>query len=411
MFANHYFLRFSADSSRLTPSNFRPDIIVVIPVFKEKELFHTLDSLFACEVSSLKVQLILVFNSSETASAEDVAFNQASYERTLRLATTLDKNHWQLSSILVKDLPKKKAGVGAARKIGMDEAVRIFNQHDEAGGVIASLDADCLVQANYFLALAETFKEQTTQLAILHFEHPLAGDYPAAQYQAIAEYELYLRFYVHALRYAGFPYGNYTLGANFALRADLYCAHGGMNRKQAGEDFYFLHKLFPVCKLKLVTNTTVFPSSRTSDRVPFGTGKVVAQILKNKSYTTYEFRAFKDLSELFKVYPLFFKQSYADVAMSLAKPVQAFLLDSQFQAALDKMRSHSSSLAIFRQRFFQWCTAFRLFKFLNDSTQLGHYKKVPVLEASQHLAACLSLPVCKTAIDQLKEFRSYDTRN
>src|SRR5213594_3575687 len=89
--------------------------------------------------------------------------------------------------------------------------------------------------------------------------------------EAIAAYELHLRYYVRALRYAGFPYAHHTIGSCMAVRADVYKKQGGMNKRQAGEDFYFLQKIIPLGHFTDLTETKVIPSSRPSDRVPFGT--------------------------------------------------------------------------------------------------------------------------------------------
>ena len=55
----------------------------------------------------------------------------------------------------------------------------------------------------------------------------------------------------------------------------------GLNKKQAGEDFYFLQKIMPMGNYFELNSTTVHPSSRTSDRVPFGTGPIINQYLKH----------------------------------------------------------------------------------------------------------------------------------
>ena len=41
------------------------------------------------------------------------------------------------------------AGVGLARKIGMDTALRVFDYSIDSKKIIISLDADCLAEENY----------------------------------------------------------------------------------------------------------------------------------------------------------------------------------------------------------------------------------------------------------------------
>jgi len=45
------------------------------------------------------------------------------------------------------------------------------------------------------------------------------------------------------LQQAGSPYAYHTIGSAFACRAEAYIAAGGMNRRHAAEDFYFLQQL------------------------------------------------------------------------------------------------------------------------------------------------------------------------
>lgn len=46
-----------------------------------------------------------------------------------------------------------------------------------------------------------------------------------------------------------------------------------MNQRKAGEDFYFLHKFSILDQLGEINVEIVLPLARSSDRVPFGTGK------------------------------------------------------------------------------------------------------------------------------------------
>ena len=46
-------------------------------------------------------------------------------------------------------MPHKIGGVGLARKIGMDEALKIFNYNSTSKKILICLDADCTVASNY----------------------------------------------------------------------------------------------------------------------------------------------------------------------------------------------------------------------------------------------------------------------
>ena len=150
----------------------------------------------------------------------------------------------------------------------MDEALRRFDDIGRTEGIIAGYDADCRCETNYLTALERHFHEHPRSSGCsIYFEHPLQGQLSPQIYEAAAAYELHLRYYIQALRYSGFPHAHHTLGSCMAVRADAYCEQGGMNKRKAGEDFYFLHKIIPLGGFTDLTATTVHPSPRPSDQV------------------------------------------------------------------------------------------------------------------------------------------------
>ncbi len=86
-----------------------------------------------------------------------------------------------------------------------------------------------------------------------------------------------------------------------AVRAKTYAKVGGMNRRKAGEDFYFMHKIMPQGEFSEINQTCVFPSCRVSDRVPFGTGRAQTEWLREGKVEleTYSPKVFEDLKMLF----------------------------------------------------------------------------------------------------------------
>ncbi len=126
-------------------------------------------------------------------------------------------------------------------------------------------------------------------------------DFPEDIYRYITLYELHLRYYIQGLRYSGFPYAFHTVGSAIAVKAFQYVKAGGMNRRQAGEDFYFVQKLVPLGGYFALNSTTVYPSPRESFRVPFGTGAAISRLMNNpgEEFLTYNFEAFRELRSLF----------------------------------------------------------------------------------------------------------------
>ena len=85
-----------------------------------------------------------------------------------------------------------------------------------------------------------------------------------------------------------------------------------MNRRQAGEDFYFIQKVAQRGNFSQCNTTCVVPSPRPSDRVPFGTGAAVRRLSSDEEpLITYNPQLFVMLKELFSQigHPGFFSGS------------------------------------------------------------------------------------------------------
>jgi hypothetical protein len=345
-------------------------MVVVIPCFNEPDLIGSLESLWACDRPSAAVEIIVVINSS-IENGESIRLQNL---RTLQLACEWSAQHHdpklQVHLLHFPRLPAKHAGVGLARKIGMDEAARRFDDIGRsAEGIIICFDADCHCDRNYLCSIERHFLENPRSPGCsIYFEHPLEGPLALEVYEAIAVYELHLRYYVQALRYAEFPYAHHTIGSCMAVRAGLYKKQGGMNRRQAGEDFYFLHKVMPFGGFTDLTETKVIPSPRASDRVPFGTGRAVRNYLSEGTISTYPLEAFLDLKMLFDLVPAFCRSgntSENSPAESLPESLRTFLDQESFPAALKEILKNTSTDFAFRKRFFLWFNGFRVMKFIH----------------------------------------------
>ncbi len=249
---------------------------VIIPALAESDsLFSTLDSLQTNPQALLeRFLLVVVVNHRPDAAAGDKQDNHRTLRKLAEKAVDLPNLAWIDAASEGLELPLKTGGVGLARKLGFDLALERL---DWSGAqILATLDADTLVRDDYLSALNEYYAPGVEGAAVVPFCHPLTGD--MAERQAIIAYELYLRSHVLGLQLAGSPYAFHTIGSTIACRARDYVRAGGMNRRQAGEDFYFLQQLAKISGVGRVAGTVVYPSARISERTPFGTGRSVAQL-------------------------------------------------------------------------------------------------------------------------------------
>ena len=342
------------------------EMIVVIPVYDEPEVTKTLDSLAACIAPDGVVEVLLVINESEITPAEIIAQNDKTAAEVKMWQAQHPGCFFRVRAIRPKPFRRKYAGVGLARKTGMDEAVRRFAQLDKADGVLISLDADTLVASNYFTEIQTSLRTNEKAVgATIRFQHRIDELENERQRLGMMLYELYLHYYKQALDFTGYPYAIYTIGSAFAVRAQAYVKQGGMSKRQAGEDFYFLHKLTAMGEIIEINSTCVFPSARVSNRVPFGTGPSLHKWMDGDDSlrVTYAFHAFCDLQQFFKSVPDLLRKDTKDC--ELPESIAAFLQAEGFSDILSEIRKNSASGLSFKKRFFQYFNAFKILKFLN----------------------------------------------
>jgi glycosyltransferase involved in cell wall biosynthesis len=378
-------------------------IIIVVPAYNEKGIIGLLDSLYLCHKPDCKVEVIIVINAPDNASAESLENNLQSIIDIESWKKQKSNCFFRLYPFIVPVHSVNGWGVGLARKTGMDEAVRRFDKISMPDGVILNLDADCTVEQNYLVAVSEgLLKRPENKACSIYFEHPVSGSrHPESILRNIGLYELHLRYYYQALAYTGFPYVFHTVGSAIAVKALPYVKAGGMNRRQAGEDFYFVQKLVPSGGYINLNTTTVYPSPRVSDRVPFGTGASMGKLNSEQSSVllTYNPDAFTELKFFFSLIDEIYQFPAADLQklyIKFPEGVKMFLDENEWIEKMTEVKNNTSGLSSFKKRFYDWFNMFRIVKYLNF-VHTCRFEKIPV-----EIAAADLLSKTKT------EFKSVD---
>ncbi len=363
-------------------------IIVVIPCYNEPGVLRSVISLAEASLPSYPVEVIVAVNAPENAPEGVFEQNRRTLEQLNEWCRANNRDGFAVYPVDVPPLPARHAGAGFARKAGMDEAVRRFSMTGNMRGVIVSFDADSLCENNYFTELESCFDGGGIIGCTICFEHPVEdhnGDRPGG----IVDYELYLRYYIQAMRHAGFPWAFHTIGSCFAVNARVYADQGGMNRRKAGEDFYFLHKIFPLGRFTELNTTMVMPSSRVSDRVPFGTGATLKKLssIGGEPLMTWPPHSFDDLGVLFGSLPGLFKVADSEIArVSAAFPelLRRYLEENRFAYNMMQINMNSASFPAFKKRFFRWFGGLMILRYLNFARRNGR-ENIPVTGASAGL--------------------------
>ena len=291
----------------------------------------------------------------------------------------------------------------------MDEGLRRFKQIG-TNGIIVNLDVDCTVSENYFLAIDAHFRENPVDGAGIHFEHPIENESEEIRH-AIVQYELHLRYYINMQRLIGFPWAYQTIGSAMAVRSHIYEAQGGMNKRKAGEDFYFLQKIIELGRFSEMNNATVYASARKSDRVPFGTGKAVNDITQaDGEYSLYNPKSFEILQVLFERIEDYYQAQEGDIEklnLQLDDSLRAYLNIWGFNSKIIEINQFTSNAEAFKKRFFREFNAFQLMKYLHWMRD-EHYPNVSVGEGITYLFGKLGLNKSENPDDDLITLRRYD---
>jgi hypothetical protein len=370
--------------------------VVVIPAYAEKGLiFATLASIAANGIASLEKSLILcVINNKAAATAADkennaqtlAVLNALISKQSFRKLTLADDLH--VSSQMIADrplrlgcidasspgleIPHREGGVGMARKIGMDMALRLLANTGDGPRLILSLDADTLVKPDYLSAVRNVFISGKTQTGIIAYEHQMPLD--KIEQAAICCYEIFLRYWVLGLQYAQSPYAFHSIGSTIATTADSYLAVRGMNRREAGEDFYFLNKLAKTGPIRQIRETVVYPSARISRRVPFGTGSAIEKIVSGMSFehSLYDPRIFIILKEWIALMKQSFDRSENQIiakAKVIDPGLESFLVARGFLSVWPKIRRNLKDEKTYDRQFHNWFDGFETLKLVNYLTK------------------------------------------
>ncbi|MEA3487200.1 MAG: hypothetical protein U9R20_06035, partial [Thermodesulfobacteriota bacterium] len=364
------------------------DNVIVIPAFAESShIFKTLASLSQNPRAELSRTLaVCIINNADAGNvpADEFADNQYmlkvldNREQPPVLFNSARQSGLRIAYVDVSsqglEMPGKTAGVGLARKIGMDLALGIFNYEKDCPKLLFSLDADTLVEHNYLSAVRNSFEKERVTSSVIAFAHQIAAS--ADEQAAICCYEIFLRYYVLGLRWAGSPCAFHSVGSTMVCTAGGYAAVRGMNKRKAGEDFYFLDKLAKIDGMGRINTTTVHPSSRSSHRVPFGTGKRIISFTEGKEsdYSLYNPRSFEVLKEWLE-----YMSSCRDVdpeiilahTKSIHPSLDTFLRVNHFGETWCRIAENSGDRAHLRSHFSRWFDGFKTFKLIRHLANNG----------------------------------------
>ncbi len=358
--------------------------IIVVPAIAE---FENLETLLISLVNNKpdyfsSTLVIFVINNKPTDNEEVKESNKKSLKLVRSIVQQKDTDNPLIQRVINsvlsialidasskgKELSEKESGVGLARKTGLDLALTAFDYSIGKKKIMLWLDADCKVDKNYLNTVVEEFNNKNLSAATINFSHDISGTDELTE--AIIPYEIFLRYYVLGLKHANSPYAFHTIGSTVAIDHNAYIKAGGMNKKQAAEDFYFLQKVAKNYKVNKIVSTTVFPSSRHSWRVPFGTGRSISRFLSNNrnEYLLNDPVVFDVLKEwliLFNDKNNNETKYLIDAAGKINKELKAFLVQRKFPEQWDKILMNSKKSKQLQYQKLNWFDGFKTLKLVH----------------------------------------------
>jgi len=364
--------------------------IIVIPALAELEnVKKLLLSLSENESTYFNDTLILFVVNNTISVSEDIKLNN---KLTIEYLNNLTSKYTPITnsisivtselqvafidaSTVGKEMNDKDGGVGLARKIGMDIALNYFDYSSRIKKIFICLDADCTVEKNYITAITEYFQKESCKAAVVNYEHNIYN--MNENTAAIICYELFLRYYLLGLQYAGSPYAFHTIGSTIVCDYESYVKIGGMNKLKAAEDFYFLEKLSKITKVHSIKSTCVYPSSRPSFRVPFGTGQRVNRFIAKvrNEYILYNPQSFVILKKWLLLFDSLNKTNLKPILTEVKRistDLYHFLNENKFEQFWKKICLQDlKDQQIIKQKKF-WFDAFKTLKLIHYLRDHGY---------------------------------------
>jgi hypothetical protein len=349
--------------------------IVVIPAIEEYEnLLRLLKSISEIGNEYVEESLFLfVINNSGSADKKIKSNN----ERTIQYLRGLKEEIFFSHKINIgfidasshgNELPEKDVGVGLARKTGMDLALKLFDYENNRKKILICLDADCIVEKDYLKAIVKEVNEKDIEAGYVQYEHKLPCE--EIEKHAIVCYEIFLRYYTLGLEYAGSPFSFAAIGSTMFCDAESYCRIGGMNKRKAAEDFYFLEKLAKITNIQKVDSSRVYPSSRKSWRVPFGTGQRINRFIAktHEEYLLYDSQIFIVLKQWLGVFyseKVLSGSEYLKEAETINPFLSSFLKMNSFSESWDKILRNSKTGEQIQKQKTMWMDGFKTLKLVH----------------------------------------------
>jgi hypothetical protein len=259
----------------------------------------------------------------------------------------------------------ERQGVGLARKIGADIALKLINQGIVQSPIIHSTDADARLPKNYFT------QTQPSDAAgwVYAYRHRLPA--PEHLKTAMRLYELKLSHFTGGLNWARSRFGHASLGSIIAISAAAYAQVRGFPKRPTGEDFYLLNKLAKIGPIIRLQGARVVLSPRLSNRVPIGTGTGVRALIDCNLKKTALFYNPETFSHLKTLLATLTTAETTDLIEAIPNAkIQSYFASSNCLSTFRKLEANTRLPSHFQRALLDWFDGFQQLKFIHHLRDL-----------------------------------------
>jgi hypothetical protein len=342
----------------------------------------TLDAIHSCTRPPVPVEVLIVFHIGEATTAVDKLGQLAAREVATEWIQLHAKTAFAYHILDLPDVAPKDFGEGLTRKLAFDEGMRRLHAAGNPSGLLIWLDAGVMPDFGYLKDLHTYFERnhRTTSCTV--------GFYTLTEAE-----ELTLRYAMQGLRSMGHPHAHYHMASTVVVRGTAYEQSGGMNRRKAGADFHFLHKLTPLglhddCPAARLLYCFPMPGLKAQEKVYAPEAYLVLRRFVQSVFENWEMPAIEVVSLAEDVHP--------SIGLWMA-------VHNVYDRIVD-IQASARHAATFRQRFFHWFSLLQVQHFMNF-THPTYFEAVPLKAAS---AAILGIQATTDAYELLTKMRTRD---
>jgi len=363
------------------------EVCVVIPAYDEADrLPRVVDSLRSASRRPERLEILVVVNQPADASDEIRRANRRTLEYLEECETEFPL-HPVDRARGDRAFRPEFAGVGRARRIGMDLAIdRLHRASADERGLIACVDGDSPVAPGYVDDLVDEFDRAPPDMlaGVCRYRHPIPDDPEHAR--AMIAYETWMRYFELGLHTVKTPYAYQAIGSCMVLTGRGYALADGVPTREALSDFYLLQKVAKVGgfgAVRQLRSPLVRPSARPSPRVPRGTGPSVRATMREDESRFERVEppaAFRHLRDWFERIERGFAEP--ETLRGAAAPLADALDDWGAWSVFERQRTNAPDPERFARQVHQWFDGLKIVKYCN---RLARERRVWIFDALREL--------------------------